>query len=267
VIQNPSFETGQLTPGVAGNWTTNTLGQAEETASFAGDLLAPAGAYETFDHGWGVLPQQLITSLSGLTEKLAAETMVEWTVNQGVLYLAATAGFAFDAATHSAEAFEAWESYYSSEVFLPGELESGVTETFATWGNNSFSMSTEPIVFGLAGLDPRGPGVPIELFDLRVRQRMHINLGNDEWVPDHPPFIGAPGEFVTVENEGGELPEPFVENFTYVLHTTTPVRLSRYPDENYESGHAPIVNLETEGVGANFIVADPGRFWTEELQP
>jgi hypothetical protein len=256
MIANPSFESGPfLADGSASSWTSTEAGAAEETAAFAGDSAYAAGAYETFDHGWGAIdPEVVINSLNGLTASAIADTMDEWALNESVMVLAAT-----EAAITGGQAFEAFETGWGATIdtdfrFVSSELAAGVVDDFSSWGTTALTLgSTTTNLFSI--------DLTAEQFTTRVRQRVEVNVTANQLEADTA-FVGSAGDTVTLKAEGGQLPDPLVESFTYVLQAVFDrvAKVARYADDPDS-----LVTLTTQGVGAIYVSADPTRFWLEEL--
>lgn len=269
-VQEPS--TAQ--PGLADDWTTTTAGSLEETAEFAGDTGFTLGGYETFEHGWGAADPQIVLSdlVVALIEGLPAEAFErDWYVDQGFMFLAALEAAAFDASTQTVEDFnDDWGTIDTDFLLSGGEVTAAIfdvppqpLEDFENdWGDVATTMgSTEQALFDAGGLSVSAASPsPAELFVFRARQRVQSDIGPDTMGAVNPPLVVAVGDAVTFVAENGELPEPLREGTTYIVDTLAADVITLVP---FAGGAT--VDITTLGAGANYVVADPGRFWLEEL--
>jgi hypothetical protein len=278
MILNSGFETAEDSthPGAAASWTSTASASLEQTAEFAGDSGLAVSGQETFEHGWGAIdPQTLLSELVN-TEKtlLQAETFDrKWYPDQGFMFLAALEAATFDAASQAFEDFEdVWAtvdadmelSSFETRAALFGDIESPESqETFEVrWGGDaSFAMTTVALLFDMQGLSANSPSPSsFEIFNLKVRQRVTSDIPESKLVAVTPPLLLAVGNAITLVAESGDLPEPLLEDTTYLVESIAANAITVAA----QSGSSPIT-LSAEGTGANYVLADPGRFWLDEF--
>lgn len=271
MIANPGYETaaGAAQPGLAANWVTTTVNTVEQTAEFEGDSILSRSGYESFDHGWGPDPERLDSSMvDAEVEKRAIERFErDWFVAQGFMFLSA-----LESATFSAASFETfdtgWGTIDQDMQLSTGELAHAAfgaqaIESFdADWGATGLTLgSVDTCMFDAGGLSTSSSSPSsAEQFTLKLRQRVRPNVGADTLTAVNPPLLLAVGDAVTLVAENGELPEPFAPDVTYVVHDfgSDSCKLAPFPE-------ASVVDITSDGSGANYVVADPGRFWLDEL--
>lgn len=261
MITNPSFEIAPLEtvhpqgyrPGEALGWTRQTVGTGEDFAFFAGDLNNVGQAHETFRRGWGTVdPQVVLTVLPVITPPFI-EQMSQWAVNQGVLYLSAVESAVFDAATNSLEAFDHWGSE------LDGEFAGPVfADDFASWGALVPVLpSSVAAKFAIT--------LTYEAFTLRAPQRVFANSSTDYIRSyDGDSLIVSVGDRVSfAANDNSKLPSPLSDAVLYVVaslsETAADLKLKA------TASSLDPINLTDDGVGTQWMYADPAKFWTEEL--
>jgi hypothetical protein len=277
VILNAGYEDSASVdqPGVAAVWTVSITALLEATAGFAGDMALADSGYETFEHGWGSLdPQALQVGMIDLVElePLASDTERferGYADDQGFFVLISLATYPFDASTQTSEDFEdGWGVVDADKVLSPSELSAAVfdAETFEDfeeqWGTTLFTLSSvTTAVFDNGGLSASAASPSnAEKFLLKLRQRVKSNTAADTMYAVTPPLSVVVGDAVTFIAEEGALPVPLDEDVTYIVQTIVSDAATLAPHPG-----ATIVNLTADGLGANYLLADPGRFWLEEL--
>lgn len=273
MINNAGYEvqdTVTQLPGYAEGWTTTIVATVEATAEFTGDAGLLLSAYESFDRGWGPLPQVLLDELlDDLVEELLAEGFEHWFPDSGYVFLGALEAAAFDASSQTVEDFEgAWGAIDADNVLSPSELSTAVfdgelVEDFEEqWGNEAFTLgSVEAAQFDAGGLSTSASSpTAFEQFTLRVRQRVRSSISEDKLTATAPPLLLANGDAVTLLAEDGELPVPLVAGTTYIAQN---VGSNAFKVAPYDGAYT--LDITSDGSGANYVLADPGRFWLDEL--
>lgn len=265
MIANAGYETGSDTePGVALSWESDSFSAQEATAEFAGDSSVTFLGYETFEHGWGSLDPQEIES-SPTTDSAGTERFErEWYIDQGFIFLTGLEVASFHVVPQSIEDFEAsWGVVDADIVLSESEVAHATTESFATgWGTTAFTLgSVTTCVFNAGGLSVSASSpTNYETFVLKARQRVRSNTADNTLGAVTPPLLLVADDAVTLVAEDGALPTPLAEGVTYLVQNLVgdTCKLAPHPG-------ATTVDLTADGTGANYVVADPGRFWLDEL--
>lgn len=275
MIQNPGFEDSFSVDqqGVAAHWTAEIVSTLEETAEFTGDDAVAFSGYEQFEHGWGsVNPQALLVEM---VEAVDIESLLPegfelgWELDQGFFFLTGLASFPFDTATQAFEDFEdGWGAIDRDMTLSPSELTAAVfdAEDFEDfeeqWGTTPFTMgSVTAAVFDIGGLSASAATPSsAEKFGLKARQRVQSFTVDNTMAAITPPLAVVVGDAVTFIAEEGSLPTPLDESTTYIVQTVVSDACTLAPHPG-----ATIVDITTDGFGANYLLPDPGRFWSEEL--
>ena len=259
MIQNPGFETQITTsaqPGTPAVWTVATVGTGEESVGFTGDAALVQFGYETFEHGWGIAdPEALITTLV-IADYRLPEDFLNWSINQGVLYLTTLESATFTSHTASLETFELWLSGGDVDFALTSlEVESITPETFA-WAS---------LVTGLGGAIDHvafdAGASTFEQFNTRVNQQVSANPSTNKLTRvDAQDFVGSPGDYVTLVLINGSAPSPLISGDVYVIANVTGAAIQLLPSQD-----GTVIDLTDSGSGNLYVQADPDRFWTEEI--
>jgi hypothetical protein len=279
VIGNPGYETAEPStaqPGVAANWTSQSAASLEETAEFAGDSGYTLGGYELFAHGWGSVDPQILLSdlIDALVEKLPLESFErDWAQlhgaqDQGFMFLTSLESNSFAPGTQTTESFE---TGWGSPLLLDGRMMStaratfsaGTLESFDTgWGSTEFAIiSTESALFDASGLSVSFAFLTtFEGFNYRGQQRVLPDITANTLTAVSPPLAMVHGDAVTLLPVGGDLPAPLLVNTSYIVSVVTGNAFTLVPFVG-----APTVDITSNGTGAVYVVADPGRFWLVEL--
>jgi hypothetical protein len=275
VIQNAGYEDSAAVdqPGAAAYWTAASVSTLEETAAFAGDDSLAFSGYETFEHGWGSLnPQALQIELVEVVdiESLLPERFeLGWEIDQGFFFLTTLASFPFDTATQAFEDFEdGWGTIDRDMTLSPSESVAAVfdSEDFEDfeeqWGATPFTMgSVTAAVFDIGGFSASSATPSnAEKFGLKARQRVQSIVGDNTMAAVTPPLSVVVGDAVTFIAEEGSLPVPLDESTTYIVQTVASDTCTLAPHPG-----ATVVDITADGFGANYLLPDPGRFWSEEL--
>ena len=110
-------------------------------------------------------------------------------------------------------------------------------------------------------LSTSGSPSAFERFELRARRRV-VAHPEDDTLRVHtldPVLEMSVGDAVTFEVQNGELPEPLLDTETYLAVSPTSDRFS------LQTAPSVALDITSTGTGALFVVADPGRFWIDEL--
>jgi hypothetical protein len=271
VITNAGFETQEpstVQPGIADDWTSTTVAALEATAEFAGDTGLTLAGYEMFENGWGTAdPQTLVADMiATLVESRPNEPFeIEWTPDQGFLFLTALEVAVFDSTAF--ENFEdAWGVIDSDLVLSPAEVEVAVfepgtfEETFeASWGSiatPAFSSAS----FDTGGLSENSATPSSsEQFLFKAKQRFTPDTSTNK-LNAVSLLAAAVGNAFTLTAESGDLPAPLAEGKTYIVGTVVGNAITLVA-----FGGGTTIDITSEGSGANYLNADPGRFWLDEL--
>lgn len=248
MIRNASFELPAPSDAAAArDWTDSAVSTAEESASFAGnDVVLPKYAYESYELGWGHLPQVFITNLDAdphYLDHLPFETMSFWSINQVVMTLGALEAASFNLVSTTFETFEEWQAMIDTDfVLADSELQSSGTDTFE-WGATLWTM-------------PSTESLPAETFIVRAPQvfyvqenALHISGGN---------YVGAQDDIVTFESTG-KLPVVFTEDYPYYVFAVAGAAVDISATPRNSNGHA--LSINDSGTGVHRIVGDPSKFW------
>lgn len=265
MIANAGYETGAAAaPGVASSWDSATTASLERTAEFAGDSALTIAGYETFEHGWGTVDPQEV-KLSPATSSGTTENFEwGWFVDQGFMTLGGLEVAAFDTAPQAFEDFEqSWGTIDVDMVLSDGDVAHATTETFASgWGDTALTLgSVSTCSFNAGGLSTSSASpTNFETFILKLRQQVHSSITEDTLTAVTPPLDLVNGDAVTLETEAGTLPTPFTINTTYIVQERSGDSCKLAP-----FSAAWVIDITADGSGANYLVADPGRFWLDEL--
>lgn len=282
MISNSGYEAAAsaATPGTAANWTATTTGSLETTAEFAGDTALTLSGYETFDHGWGDDdPELLLSDLVDVLvekheierfERLWPQTIHSDPAAQGFFFLTALESSVFDSAAQAFEDFEnGWGSPIDLDIVLstPELAHAGFDgddqEDFEdSWGFAAFTLvSVASASFDAGGMSTStgSPGAA-EKFTFKARQQVQSDVGGGTLGAVSPPLLLIAGDAVTLVAESGALPVPLLADTTYIVDSVVSNAAALAPF----TGATPLA-LTADGTGANYVIADPGRFWLDEL--
>lgn len=274
MIQNAGYEDSFAVDqqGVAAHWDDVTVSTLEATAEFAGDDSVAFSGYEQFEHGWGSLnPQTLLLDMvEADVDSLLPERFERgWEIDQGFFFLTVLASAPFDTGTQAFEDFEdGWGTIDRDMTLSPSELTAAVFDSEAfedfeeQWGATPFTMgSVTTAVFDNGGLSASSATPSsAEKFGLKARQRVQSVVGDNTMAALTPPLSVVVGDAVTFSVENGVLPTPLDEGTTYIVQTVASNACTLAPHPG-----ATVVDITADGFGANYLLPDPGRFWSEEL--
>lgn len=254
MILNPGFETRSpaiVQPGIPSDWDVTTTGTAEDSAQFTGDTGYAYGGYETFEHGWTVIdPQVLIAALTNVI-KAYPEEFSFWAINQGVMQLSALEAASFTGQTIAVESFDAWDGpdveFGTSTAFV---------ETFAGWGTADFALTTlEHAKFDTSSVD-------VEQFVLRAPQQVSADIASNKLTRfDNADFVASINDLITLATKAGAvLPAPLSSSNSYRVASVSAASITLKATSD-----GAAIDLTDAGVGTSYVLADPGKFWPEEM--